>query len=207
MTEQMVDVHSEDLEVIPEEPASKIPDDMSQPPTMNPDELSHVLERGRLVSRLNAARKLSTLVMSYTRDPQTESSISGNYLELVARNVTVLEQDLERFELEHAGTSGSSSNDEVDIKGSTDTVEPSIIKPVKDDFLKRREQAICSQIDPELFFPEKGGSTREAKKICKGSCELRDECLEYALTKGERFGIWGGLSERERRKLANKASA
>ena len=49
-------------------------------------------------------------------------------------------------------------------------------------------------------FPEKGGSTREAKKICLG-CEVRHECLEYALAHDERFGIWGGLSERERRRL------
>ncbi len=53
---------------------------------------------------------------------------------------------------------------------------------------------------PEAFFPEKGGSTREAKRICLG-CEVRDECLEYALANDERFGIWGGLSERERRRL------
>jgi WhiB family redox-sensing transcriptional regulator len=62
------------------------------------------------------------------------------------------------------------------------------------------ERALCSQTDPEAFFPEKGGSTREAKKICVG-CEVRDECLEYALENDERFGIWGGLSERERRRL------
>jgi WhiB family redox-sensing transcriptional regulator len=54
------------------------------------------------------------------------------------------------------------------------------------------------------FFPEKGGSTRDAKKICTG-CEVRGECLEYALSNDERFGIWGGLSERERRKLRKRA--
>ena len=57
---------------------------------------------------------------------------------------------------------------------------------------------------PEAFFPEKGGSTREAKKVCVG-CEVRSECLEYALANDERFGIWGGLSERERRKLKKRA--
>ena len=57
---------------------------------------------------------------------------------------------------------------------------------------------------PEAFFPEKGGSTREAKRVCL-SCEVRAECLEYALGNDERFGIWGGLSERERRKLKKRA--
>ncbi len=67
-----------------------------------------------------------------------------------------------------------------------------------------QERALCAQTDPEAFFPEKGGSTREAKKICTG-CEVRAECLEYALAHDERFGIWGGLSERERRKLRKRA--
>lgn len=63
-----------------------------------------------------------------------------------------------------------------------------------------QERALCAQTDPEAFFPEKGGSTREAKRICQG-CEVKDACLEYALAHDERFGIWGGLSERERRRL------
>ncbi|KDE98594.1 hypothetical protein Y900_006475 [Mycolicibacterium aromaticivorans JS19b1 = JCM 16368] len=63
-----------------------------------------------------------------------------------------------------------------------------------------QERALCAQTDPEAFFPEKGGSTREAKRICLG-CEVRESCLEYALANDERFGIWGGLSERERRRL------
>ena len=67
-----------------------------------------------------------------------------------------------------------------------------------------QERALCAQTDPEAFFPEKGGSTREAKRICTG-CEVRDECLEYALLNDERFGIWGGLSERERRRLKRSA--
>jgi len=68
-----------------------------------------------------------------------------------------------------------------------------------------QEQALCAETDPEAFFPEKGGSTREAKKVCLG-CDVRVECLEYALANDERFGIWGGLSERERRRLRRRAS-
>lgn len=67
-----------------------------------------------------------------------------------------------------------------------------------------QERGLCAQTDPEAFFPEKGGSTREAKRVCL-TCEVRAECLEYALANDERFGIWGGLSERERRKLKKRA--
>lgn len=67
-----------------------------------------------------------------------------------------------------------------------------------------QDRALCAQTDPEAFFPEKGGSTREAKKICTG-CEVKTECLEYALANDERFGIWGGLSERERRRIKREA--
>lgn len=68
-----------------------------------------------------------------------------------------------------------------------------------------QEQALCAQTDPEAFFPEKGGSTREAKRICQ-ACPVQDECLEFALEHDERFGIWGGLSERERRRLKRDIS-
>jgi WhiB family transcriptional regulator, redox-sensing transcriptional regulator len=70
--------------------------------------------------------------------------------------------------------------------------------------LEWQERALCAQTDPEAFFPEKGGSTREAKRVCL-SCEVRVECLEYALSNDERFGIWGGLSERERRRVKKRA--
>lgn len=68
-----------------------------------------------------------------------------------------------------------------------------------------QERALCAQTDPEAFFPEKGGSTREAKRICS-RCEVTTECLEYAMRHDERFGIWGGMSERERRKLKRRAN-
>ncbi|MFC3298604.1 WhiB family transcriptional regulator [Arthrobacter agilis] len=70
--------------------------------------------------------------------------------------------------------------------------------------LSWQADSLCAQTDPEAFFPEKGGSTRDAKKVC-GSCMVRSECLEYALENDERFGIWGGLSERERRRLRKRA--
>ncbi len=63
-----------------------------------------------------------------------------------------------------------------------------------------QSRANCMGVDPDLFFPERGASTREAKEVCRG-CVVRENCLEYALSNGEKFGIWGGLSERERRRV------
>ena len=65
---------------------------------------------------------------------------------------------------------------------------------------KWQDEALCATADPECWFPERGGSTRDAKKVCRG-CPVQVECLEYALEHDLRFGIWGGLSERERRRL------
>lgn len=58
----------------------------------------------------------------------------------------------------------------------------------------------CRGADSDLFFPDRGASTRRAKQIC-AECEVRIECLNYAIDNGEKFGIWGGLSERERRRV------
>lgn len=75
---------------------------------------------------------------------------------------------------------------------------------------KQREgwqaHANCMGVDPDLFFPERGASTREAKGVCQG-CVVREDCLEYALANSEKFGIWGGMSERERRRLRRARSA
>jgi WhiB family transcriptional regulator, redox-sensing transcriptional regulator len=60
--------------------------------------------------------------------------------------------------------------------------------------------ANCLGTDPDLFFPERGASTKEAKAVCQG-CVVREDCLEYALANGEKFGIWGGYSERQRRRI------
>src|SRR5699024_6489191 len=67
-----------------------------------------------------------------------------------------------------------------------------------------QERALWAQTDPEAFFPEKGGSTREAKRVCS-VCEVRAGCLEYALMNDERFGIGGGSLETERRKPKREA--
>lgn len=69
-----------------------------------------------------------------------------------------------------------------------------------------REQALCAQVDSELFFPDKGGSPREPKQVCS-ECPVRSQCLEYALAHDERYGVWGGLSERERRRVKRQRVA
>jgi len=61
----------------------------------------------------------------------------------------------------------------------------------------------CRGSDPSVFFPERGMSTRNAKAICKG-CDVADRCLEWAVTTNERFGVWGGKSEKERRAIRRK---
>ncbi len=63
-----------------------------------------------------------------------------------------------------------------------------------------KQRGNCLGIDPDLFYPERGVSSANAKKVCK-VCEVQLECLNYAIDNGEKFGIWGGMSERERRQV------
>jgi WhiB family redox-sensing transcriptional regulator len=65
---------------------------------------------------------------------------------------------------------------------------------------------LCEQVDPDLWYPDKGGSVTAAKLVCQG-CPVRTACLEWALAHDERFGIWGGLSEQERRRLKKARGA
>lgn len=66
------------------------------------------------------------------------------------------------------------------------------------------ENPLCAEVDTELFFPKIGANHQafDAKKICK-KCPHITECFEWALH-NERFGVWGGASERDRRKLRAK---
>lgn len=69
------------------------------------------------------------------------------------------------------------------------------------------EEALCNQVDPELFYPEPEGSklaVRQAKRLC-ASCPAQRACVEYALRNREEFGVWGGTTEQERRRLFRQA--
>lgn len=60
-----------------------------------------------------------------------------------------------------------------------------------------QERALCTQTDPDAFFPELGESSGPAKRVCR-ACDVRAECLAYALATDQRYGIWGGMSRRDR---------
>lgn len=79
-------------------------------------------------------------------------------------------------------------------------MQSKLIEALAVDRLLWQDYANCRGADADLFFPERGASTRKAKSIC-GACEVKGDCLEYALVNGEKFGIWGGMSERERRRV------
>lgn len=61
--------------------------------------------------------------------------------------------------------------------------------------------AACRAVDPDLFFPTTGGiGLKEAKRVCT-QCPCRVACLDFAIENNEKYGVWGGTSERERRVL------
>lgn len=68
------------------------------------------------------------------------------------------------------------------------------------------EEALCAQTDPDIFYPEKGGSTAPATSICE-NCAVRAQCLEYAVSNDIRHGIWGGTSDNDRKRMARERKA
>jgi WhiB family redox-sensing transcriptional regulator len=79
-----------------------------------------------------------------------------------------------------------------------------VVNPTEDQ--SWQDHANCLGLDPDLFFPERGASTTEAKAVCAG-CAVRRECLEYALANNEQVGIWGGTSYRQRRAIRRRRQA
>ena len=63
-----------------------------------------------------------------------------------------------------------------------------------------RELGACRGLDPEVFFPETDEEADVAKNIC-ATCDVRVACLEHALSSREKVGVWGGTTERERRRI------
>ena len=66
-----------------------------------------------------------------------------------------------------------------------------------------RQRASCQGIDPGIFYPASDEDAEEAKAIC-ATCPVRQPCLEHALASREREGVWGGLTERERRRIVRQ---
>lgn len=62
------------------------------------------------------------------------------------------------------------------------------------------DRGACRGLDPQVFYPETDEDARTAKSICAG-CRVNSVCLEYALVHREREGVWGGATERERRRI------
>ncbi|MCU1494038.1 MAG: putative WhiB family transcriptional regulator [Acidimicrobiaceae bacterium] len=62
-----------------------------------------------------------------------------------------------------------------------------------------RKRAACRGLDPDIFYPASDEEAEEAKAICV-ACPVQQVCLEHALAHRERDGVWGGLTERERRR-------
>lgn len=69
-----------------------------------------------------------------------------------------------------------------------------------------RRGAACAGLDPQLFFPDSDGDHLTPKRVCR-ACPVKEACLAHALAHGEKFGIWGGKSENERRRLRRNEAA
>ncbi len=62
------------------------------------------------------------------------------------------------------------------------------------------KDGLCKDLDPDIFFPSDGAGVEVARKICR-KCVVKEHCLEYALDNRIDHGVWGGSSERERRRI------
>ena len=188
----------------------------TRPPKLTQHEAAFLLDRGPYIARLAAQEKL----LAYA---EAISTIEGEYgpnlpayvAQELAKAVETARAELEEYDAVNQAAPAIELKTEIPPVAQPDlqrslgertvrvvTRDLSLLETKTDG--DWRERALCAQTDPEEFYPEKGGSTREAKKVCL-TCEVRDECLAWALENDERHGIWGGLSERERRKLKKRA--
>ncbi len=126
--------------------------------------------------------------------PENHLIITTNTVSSQQEHMAYLEEQREIFD---ENAKRKSAEDAARIAGSYAARDA---KPVLIDKTNWNDFGNCDGVDPDLFFPTQGESTKAAKEICRG-CVVRMECLEYALTNGEKFGIWGGMSERERRRI------
>jgi len=93
------------------------------------------------------------------------------------------------------------------VTGSTSGSAPRGITPgsTETDDPDWRALALCAETDPEAFFPEKGGSSAAARAVCQ-RCPVTGDCLRWALDHNIQFGVWGGLTDRARRRMRRSTS-
>lgn len=84
-------------------------------------------------------------------------------------------------------------------------MEEQFISTAEEDERPWAARAECRGEDPALFFPGPDDDTLAALSIC-ARCPVRQECLEYAIEARERFGIWGGTTERQRRRMVRRSA-
>ena len=68
------------------------------------------------------------------------------------------------------------------------------------------KDSACLNMDSDLFFPEQGKNAAAPLRIC-ARCTVREACLDYALRYGERYGVWGGTTENERKRIRRRRAA
>lgn len=124
---------------------------------------------------------------------------NGEALEAVSAEYDRHPQTL-RGKLQHAGFHATTGRPH---QPRVPRPTPAPVAPLVDETW--RESALCAQTDPEAFFPDQGGSTRSARNVC-AACDVATQCLDYALEHNERFGVWGGLTERSRRHLKSQTT-
>ena len=89
-------------------------------------------------------------------------------------------------------------------RGGIPLVSPLLMFNLTNEQAEWAPRGACRGMDPGTFFPDRGQNVGHVKAICH-TCEVEKECLDYAVTSRQVFGIWGGTSERERRNMRRLA--
>jgi WhiB family redox-sensing transcriptional regulator len=94
--------------------------------------------------------------------------------------------------------------DDTTLSDAARLLSPQLLQDTRSDTARVwTTQALCVGADPEAFFPPGDAPGAEARAIC-AACPVRGQCLAYAITADERFGIWGGLDPRQRRTVRRR---
>jgi WhiB family redox-sensing transcriptional regulator len=150
------------------------------------------LQRHREVNRQSYRRSKERRAREAIGLSEVDDRIANQIAEMATAGKAMLERSVSRVKARDPLA--------LEIVSLLEVTAPDDGELAEDGQLHWKDQGLCRQTDPEVFFPEKGRSTKEAKAVCR-RCPVREDCLETALAADERFGIWGGLSERERRRL------